>query len=185
VADARPLIPGTPERIYLIMDHDDREPAHFDELEEVCWCAHSQGPDDIEYVLAAPQGRQLAGNAGQVADAQPLQVHDLKTSTGATEFLLEYFSKRLGRHDFRTYIRERLAKDFACALAQHLAAPAAGQISGNAGELQRDAERYRFAMDWQTSGFAVCMLIEDAEGWAPILNNGPIDAAIAASKGAS
>jgi hypothetical protein len=87
VADAQPLIPGTPERIYLIIDHDDREPSHFDELEEVCWCAHSQGPDDIEYVLA-PQAPQLSGNPGQVADAQPVDWKALEARID--EFVGEY-----------------------------------------------------------------------------------------------
>ncbi|KVQ88422.1 hypothetical protein WK94_26620 [Burkholderia ubonensis] len=36
------------------------------------------------------------------------------------EYIAEFFAKRLRRHDFGRYIAERLAADFACALAQYL-----------------------------------------------------------------
>ena len=48
--------------------------------------------------------------------------HNLDTSEGARAYVAEYFANQVGRHDFRAYITTRLAADFACALAQHLAA---------------------------------------------------------------
>lgn len=44
-----------------------------------------------------------------------------------------------------------------------------------------DAQRWRYAMDWGTKDFAVCMRV-GATGvcWEPIKTDGPIDAAIAA-----
>lgn len=44
-----------------------------------------------------------------------------------------------------------------------------------------DAERWRFAMDRDNKQFAVCINI-DGEGWEPLKNDGPIDAALAAAK---
>ncbi|KVT65644.1 hypothetical protein WK55_31305 [Burkholderia ubonensis] len=55
------------------------------------------------------------------ADAgEPIGQHDLSTSTGGRAYIAEFFAKRLRRHDFGRYIAERLAADFACALAQYL-----------------------------------------------------------------
>ena len=47
---------------------------------------------------------------------------DLSTSEGARRYVADYFTRELRRHDFADYISTRLAADFACALAQHLAA---------------------------------------------------------------
>ncbi len=47
---------------------------------------------------------------------------NLDTSEGARAYVAEYFANQVGRHDFRAFITTRLAADFACALAQHLAA---------------------------------------------------------------
>jgi|GEM_PF-2494090 len=47
---------------------------------------------------------------------------DLGTSEGARRFVNEFFATELRRHDFADYISTRLAADFACALAQYLAA---------------------------------------------------------------
>jgi hypothetical protein len=65
------------------------------------------------------------------ADAAPIiGQHDISTSTGGRAYIAEFFAKRLRRHDFQRYIEERLAADFACALAgylsEHVAAIAAG-----------------------------------------------------------
>jgi hypothetical protein len=43
-------------------------------------------------------------------------------------------------------------------------------------DVQRDAERYRYAMNWSTKDFAVCF--NDNGSWAAVKNNGPIDAAM-------
>ena len=48
--------------------------------------------------------------------------HDLDTSEGARAYVAEFFANQVRRHDFRAYITTRLAADFACALATHLAA---------------------------------------------------------------
>lgn len=60
----------------------------------------------------------FAQPAAQPADA--MTAHDLSTSEGARGYVAEYFATRLRRHDFSRYIAERLAADFACALARHL-----------------------------------------------------------------
>jgi hypothetical protein len=76
--------------------------------------------DEYERVNTTPQ-----------ADAAPIiGQHDISTSTGGRAYIAEFFAKRLRRHDFQRYIEERLAADFACALAgylsEHVAAIAAG-----------------------------------------------------------
>lgn len=48
--------------------------------------------------------------------------HNLDTSDGARAYVAEFFANQVRRHDFRAYITTRLAADFACALAKHLAA---------------------------------------------------------------
>lgn len=49
-----------------------------------------------------------------------IKKHDLNTSAGGRAYVAEFFAKRLRRYDFERYISERLAADFACALAQYL-----------------------------------------------------------------
>ncbi|VVD91350.1 hypothetical protein PCO31110_01636 [Pandoraea communis] len=51
---------------------------------------------------------------------QAIGDHDIRTSTGGRAFVAEFFARRLKRHDFGRYIKERLAADFACALAKYL-----------------------------------------------------------------
>lgn len=46
--------------------------------------------------------------------------YDLTTSEGGRAYVAEYFALYLRRHDFTRYIHDRLAADFACALAQYL-----------------------------------------------------------------
>ncbi|MDP9645859.1 Lar family restriction alleviation protein [Paraburkholderia caledonica] len=65
------------------------------------------------------------------ADAAPsIGQHDISTSMGGRAYIAEFFAKLLRRHDFQRYIEQRLAADFACALAgylsEHVAAIAAG-----------------------------------------------------------
>jgi len=45
---------------------------------------------------------------------------DLDTPDGGRRYIAELFKTVLRRHDYRQYINERLAGDFACTLAQHL-----------------------------------------------------------------
>jgi len=60
--------------------------------------------------------------------------HNLDTSEGARAYVAEFFADQVRRHDFRAYITTRLAADFACALAKHLAAsqPGAQEAAYNA-----------------------------------------------------
>ncbi|WP_252959783.1 hypothetical protein [Pseudomonas simiae] len=44
---------------------------------------------------------------------------DLSTSEGGRGYIAHLFKTALKRHDFTAYITERLAADFACALARH------------------------------------------------------------------
>ncbi|WP_431093121.1 hypothetical protein [Pseudomonas brassicacearum] len=45
---------------------------------------------------------------------------DLNTPDGGRGFIASLFKAVLKRHDYRQYIDERLAGDFACTLAQHI-----------------------------------------------------------------
>lgn len=45
---------------------------------------------------------------------------DLNTPDGGRGYIAHLFKTVLKRHDYRQYINERLAGDFACTLAQHL-----------------------------------------------------------------
>ncbi|VVO86539.1 hypothetical protein [Pseudomonas fluorescens] len=47
---------------------------------------------------------------------------DLNTPDGGRGYIANFFKSILKRHDYRQYIDERLAGDFACTLAQHLEA---------------------------------------------------------------
>ncbi|ARK91105.1 hypothetical protein [Burkholderia pseudomallei] len=69
---------------------------------------------DRELVSRAPR-TEVAG-----AVPQPIGPHDVTTSAGGRGYIAEFFAKRLCRHDFGRYIDERLAADFACALAKYL-----------------------------------------------------------------
>ncbi|KWZ43442.1 hypothetical protein WS72_11615 [Burkholderia savannae] len=53
-------------------------------------------------------------------EAAAIGEHDLSMSDGGRSYVAEFFAKRLHRHEFGSYIKERLAADFACALAQYL-----------------------------------------------------------------
>lgn len=44
---------------------------------------------------------------------------DLNTPDGGRGYIAHLFKTALKRHDYRQYINERLAGDFACTLAQH------------------------------------------------------------------
>ncbi|CAI8959975.1 hypothetical protein [Pseudomonas soli] len=46
--------------------------------------------------------------------------HNLDTAAGGRGYIAELFTDRLNRHDFTRYINDRLACDFACALAMWL-----------------------------------------------------------------
>lgn len=75
---------------------------------------------------------------------------DLNTPDGGRGYIASLFKAVLKRHDYRQYIDERLAGDFACTLAQHIeritAERDALQLSLNAADqqidqLERDAAR--------------------------------------------
>ncbi|WP_260430408.1 hypothetical protein [Burkholderia stagnalis] len=85
--------------------------------------------DVLTALDAAPQRRGNASSPNAAgAEGAAIGEHDLSTSAGGRSYIAEFFAKRLRRHDFGCYINERLAADFACALAQYLrdqgAAPA-------------------------------------------------------------
>ncbi|MFQ3458689.1 hypothetical protein PMN64_35975 [Bradyrhizobium sp. UFLA01-814] len=62
----------------------------------------------------------LARSSATATEALTISGHDLSTSAGGRGYIAEFFEKRLRRHDFGRYIAERLAADFACALAAYL-----------------------------------------------------------------
>jgi len=64
----------------------------------------------------------------------------LNTSDGARCYIAHFFARELHRHDFATYIATDLAADFACALAQHLAARQSG-VQEPVGEVYRGSAR--------------------------------------------
>ena len=53
---------------------------------------------------------------------------DVNTSAGGRGYVAWYFAEVMKRHDFTRYINDRLAADFACALAKHLAAAASPAV---------------------------------------------------------
>lgn len=93
-----------------------REASEFErKFQQVDGSPETQGkPVDESPILQGQQ--QPASNA----DGLPLILHDLNTSAGGRGFVAEYFESRVGRYDFTRYICDRLAADFACALAAHL-----------------------------------------------------------------
>lgn len=68
--------------------------------------------------------------------------HKLNTSAGGRGYIADYFKTQLKRHDFTTYINERLAADFACVLAQHLESDAAARRESFAA-LERENEELK------------------------------------------
>jgi hypothetical protein len=78
--------------------------------------------------------------------------HNITTSAGGRAFLAEFFATHLRRHDFQRYIEERLAADFACALAGYLsenvAAIAAGGAQEAVGEILREGNDSAFKVSW-------------------------------------
>lgn len=77
-------------------------------------------------VYLHPQPAELAGQQGDGS---------LNTSEGGRRYVADFFARELRRHDFNRYITTTLAADFACALAQHLAATGKQPV----GEVQGDA----------------------------------------------
>lgn len=67
--------------------------------------------------------------------------HDLETSEGARAYIADFFANDVRRHDFRAYIATRLAADFACALAQYLAARPPVRVYDCCGEAAGDPHR--------------------------------------------
>lgn len=67
-------------------------------------------------------------------------------------------------------------------LQAHIKAALAAAEARNA-TLTDDAARWQYAMDWNTTQFAVCFL--DGMGWTPINNDGPIDQAMAEARAAA
>ncbi|MEN5041132.1 hypothetical protein ABE424_13145 [Stenotrophomonas sp. TWI1149] len=77
----------------------------------------------------------------------------LATSEGGRRFIAEFFATELRRHDFAHYISTRLAADFACALAQHLAATGRRKDVEVHGDARVQFEAWhceKFKTRWQT-----------------------------------
>ena len=71
----------------------------------------------------------VAHNTGTSGDnATSVARYDLSTSEGGRRYVADFFARDLRRHDFARYITTTLAADFACALAQHLAATGKQQV---------------------------------------------------------
>jgi len=70
-----------------------------------------------------------------MGNATPVARFDISTSEGGRRYIADFFATELRRHDFARYINTHLAADFACALAQHLAATGKQQV----GEVLGDA----------------------------------------------
>ncbi|WP_339505191.1 hypothetical protein [Pseudomonas sp. RL_105y_Pfl2_101] len=72
---------------------------------------------------------------------------DLNTPDGGRGYIAERFKTVLKRHDYRQYITERLADDFARTLAQHFERNTAQcdalQLRLNAADLQNDELKAR------------------------------------------
>lgn len=114
--------------------------------------------------------------------------HNLDTSEGARAYVAEFFANQVGRHDFRAYITTRLAADFACALAQHLAAR---QPVGQDNPLMAYADSYR-RMANLGSGRVSCLSVaydietnmaKHAAPPAQAVDLGPLRAALDAAEG--
>ncbi|WP_312680987.1 DUF4406 domain-containing protein [Stenotrophomonas chelatiphaga] len=98
---------------------------------------------------AEPEAVRLRDELRDRADAP-----DVRTSEGGRRFIAEFFARELRRNDFGRYITTTLAADFACALAQYLAArqPVGEPVTVEAVATVRrggDGERY---IDWLTEG---------------------------------
>ncbi|QHB72115.1 hypothetical protein [Stenotrophomonas sp. 364] len=121
-----------------------REKATIEEHGPSCFTIPLAPPIDVDNMLAdcVPGGSITDPQA--VADnirawfAKPadlaVQKEDgsLSTSEGGRRYVADFFVRELRRHDFTRYITTTLAADFACALAQHLAATGKQQV----GEVQ-------------------------------------------------
>lgn len=80
----------------------------------------------------APSVAHDTGTSGD--NATSVARYDLSTSEGGRRYVADFFARELRRHDFARYITTTLAADFACVLAQHLAATGKQQV----GEVQVD-----------------------------------------------
>jgi len=100
----------------------------------------------------APSVARDTGTSGD--DATFVARYDLSTSESGRRYVSDFFATELRRHDFTDYITTRLAADFACALAQHLAASGKQQV----GEVHPD--------DVAVDAFAVALKAKMADARA-------------------
>jgi|GEM_PF-3506629 len=96
----------------------------------------------------------VARNTGTSGDnATSVARYDLSTSEGGRSYISHFFATELRRHDFTDYIATHLAADFACALAQHLAATGKQQVGEVQGDARAQFEAWhceKFKSRWQT-----------------------------------
>ncbi|MBP0714862.1 hypothetical protein ABXK61_16275 [Burkholderia sola] len=101
-------------------------------LDELRNCAVNAIEQCVSYAQPPSADAAAAPADAQAVEAVAISGHDLSTSAGGRGYIAEFFATRLRRHDFDRYINERLAADFACALAQYLrdqdAAPASAPV---------------------------------------------------------
>lgn len=111
-----------------------REKYRIEEHSPSCFTIPLAPPVDVDKLLAdcVPGGSitdpQVVADNIRAWFAQPAEpaeqrgVGALSTSDSARCYIAHFFAREMRRHDFATYIATDLAADFACALAQHLAA---------------------------------------------------------------
>lgn len=108
---------------------------------------------------------------------------DLSTSAGGRGYIANLFKTVLKRHDYRQYINERLAGDFACTLAQHLEASKAReqalQLRLNAADEALDNAADEFTLLSLEAGRRMDLLEGLLRGWLDLfpkqgVTGGPI-----------
>ncbi len=111
------------------------EKYRIEEHSPSCFTIPLAAPVDVDNLLAdcVPGGSitdpQVVADNIRAWFAKPAELAEqppvgaLGTSNGARCYIAHFFAREMRRHDFTTYIATDLAADFACALAQHLAAP--------------------------------------------------------------
>lgn len=94
---------------------------------------------------AAGMGDPLMCAAQQPVSGDHIANVDISSSNGGREYIAEYFSKAIGRHDFSDYIQNTLAADFACVLANHLINQDAKKTMGQMNDIDAAVEVFQLA----------------------------------------
>ncbi|MGN8190318.1 hypothetical protein ACTJLD_30475 [Burkholderia sp. 22088] len=155
--------PWTAAAVYQAMiDTAPQSPAqaHPNVLLEQAACAlESMGMKEMARIVRGDKipndGSTITQPAQPDAPAEahePIGPHDLNTSEGGRGYVAEFFVKRLRNRHYGRYIEERLAADFACALAQYLrdrdVAPQPAQADARVGLTDELRESVEHAATW-------------------------------------